>query len=52
VLEGTLRLWIGDAAYDLNPGDSIHFKSTVKHRHENLGDKPTVVLWVLTPPVF
>lgn len=52
VLEGTLRVWIGDAIYDLNPGDSLHFKSTVKHRHENLGDKPMVALWVLTPPVF
>jgi quercetin dioxygenase-like cupin family protein len=52
VLDGTLRLWIGDAIYDLNPGDSIHFKSTVKHRMENPGDKPTVYVCVLTPPVF
>jgi len=52
VLEGTLRLWIGDAVYDLNPGDSIHFDSTVKHRLENLGDESAVALWLLTPPVF
>jgi transcriptional regulator with XRE-family HTH domain len=52
VLEGTLRLWIGDAIYDLNPGDSVHFKSTVKHRLENLADNPAVALFVLTPPVF
>jgi len=52
VLEGTLRLWIGDAIHDLNPGDSVHFKSTVKHRLENPGDDPMVALWVLTPPVF
>ena len=52
VLQGTLRLWIGDAIYDLNPGDSVHFKSTVKHRLENPGDDPMVALWVLTPPVF
>ena len=52
VLEGTLRLWIGDAIYDLNPGDSLHFKSTVKHRMENPGDKPTIYLCALTPPVF
>lgn len=52
VLQGTLRLWVGDAVYDLNPGDSLHFKSAVKHRHENPGDKPMIALWVLTPPVF
>jgi transcriptional regulator with XRE-family HTH domain len=52
VLEGILRMWVGDAIYDLNPGDSIHFKSTVKHRMENPSDKPTVYLCVLTPPLF
>lgn len=52
VLEGTLRLWIGDAIHDLNPGDSVHFESTVKHRLENPGDRPMVALWALTPPVF
>ena len=52
VLEGTLRMCVGDAIYDLSPGDSIHFKSTVKHRMENPGDKPTTYLCVLTPPVF
>jgi transcriptional regulator with XRE-family HTH domain len=52
VLEGTLRFWIGDAVFDLNPGDSIHFKSTVNHRMENPGEKPTLYYCVLTPPVF
>jgi transcriptional regulator with XRE-family HTH domain len=52
VLEGALRIWIGDAIYDLNPGDSIHFESTIKHRIENLGNEPMVYLSVLTPPVF
>jgi len=52
VLEGTLRLWIGDAVYDLNSGDSIHFKSTVKHRMENPEDKPAMAFCVFTPPVF
>jgi transcriptional regulator with XRE-family HTH domain len=52
VLEGTLRMQVGDAVYDLNPGDSIHFKSTVKHRMENPSDSPTLALCALTPPVF
>jgi transcriptional regulator with XRE-family HTH domain len=52
VLEGTLRFRIGDKVYDLNPGDSIHFESTVAHRMENPGEKPTLFYCVLTPPVF
>lgn len=52
VLEGTLQFWIGDQVYDLNPGDSVHFRSTVKHRMENPGDKPTLYYCVLTPPFF
>jgi transcriptional regulator with XRE-family HTH domain len=52
VLEGTLRLQVGDAIHDLDVGDSMHFKSTVKHRMENPGDGPTLALCVVTPPVF
>ena len=52
VLEGTLRMQVGDAVYDLTLGDSIHFQSTVKHRIENPGNSPTLALCTLTPPLF
>jgi transcriptional regulator with XRE-family HTH domain len=52
VLEGKLRFWIGDGLYDLNPGDSIHFQSTVKHRMENPGSTPTLYYCVLTPTLI
>jgi quercetin dioxygenase-like cupin family protein len=52
VLEGTLRYWVGDVVYDLHPGDSIHIKSTVKHRMENPGTEPTLYFCVLTPTVL
>ena len=52
VLQGTLRLWIGDAVHDLTPGDSAHFGAMVRHRVENPGDTPTVYLAVLTPPLM
>ena len=52
VLEGTLRLQVGDEVFNLNPGDSLHFKSTVKHRMDNPGDNGTVALCVVTPSVF
>ncbi len=52
VLEGTLRIRVGDAVHDLYPGDSIHFTSAVKHRIENPGNNPTSALCALTPPLF
>lgn len=52
ILKGVLRLWIGDTFYDLYPGDSIHFASTVEHRYENRGDQPAIALWLITPSIF
>jgi len=52
VLQGVLRLWYGETFYDLYPGDSLHFKSTVKHRLENRGDEPVVLFALITPAIF
>jgi transcriptional regulator with XRE-family HTH domain len=52
VLKGTLRLQVGDEVFDLNQGDSLHFKSTVKHRMDNPSECDTRALCVLTPSVF
>ncbi len=52
ILQGVLRLWYGDTFYDLYPGDSVHFRSTTKHRLENPGDQPAVALWLITPAIF
>jgi transcriptional regulator with XRE-family HTH domain len=52
VLQGVLRLWIGDGFYDLYPGDSVYFKSTVKHRLENRSNQPVVALSMITPSIF
>ena len=52
VLDGVLRLWIGDGFYDLYPGDSVYFKSTIKHRLENRSNQPVVALSMITPSIF
>lgn len=52
VLQGVLRLWYNDTFYDLYPGDSAHYRSTVKHRMENRGDQPVVLLGLITPAIF
>jgi transcriptional regulator with XRE-family HTH domain len=52
VLDGVLRLWIGDGFYDLYPGDTVYFKSTVKHRLENRSNQPVIALSLITPSLF
>ncbi len=52
VLEGVLRLWIGDAFYDLYAGDSAYFKSSVKHRLENRSNQPVRAIGLITPSIF
>jgi transcriptional regulator with XRE-family HTH domain len=52
ILDGVLRLWIGDGFYDLYAGDSAYFVSTTKHRLENLSNQPVVALSMITPSIF
>ena len=37
VLEGALRVRVGDAAYELAEGDSLSFLADVAHGYENAG---------------
>jgi mannose-6-phosphate isomerase-like protein (cupin superfamily) len=52
VLDGSVRFWVGDAVHDLGPGDSMHIKSTVKHRLVNPGGEPATCFCVLTPTIL
>jgi transcriptional regulator with XRE-family HTH domain len=52
VLEGTLDLWVGERHLRLHPGDTFSFASTEQHRCANTTRRPTVVLWIVTPPHY
>jgi transcriptional regulator with XRE-family HTH domain len=52
VLEGRLRLTIGDATYALAPGDSYHFHAATPHGYSADGEDPVKVLWVGTLKYF
>jgi transcriptional regulator with XRE-family HTH domain len=52
VLEGTLRVQLGEREIILQEGDSISFDSTVPHRLENIGDVEVRAFWANTPPTF
>jgi transcriptional regulator with XRE-family HTH domain len=46
VLEGRLGVTVGFESYELDPGDSIAFDSSVPHRLENLGEVPVRAVWL------
>lgn len=52
VLQGQMELWIEDKHFLLNEGDSFRFGPEESHRIHNPGDIETVVVWVITPPVY
>jgi len=51
VLDGTLRLMVGEEQYLLEKGDLVYFKSVLPHSWENPSDSEIArVLWCTTPP--
>jgi transcriptional regulator with XRE-family HTH domain len=52
ILEGRLKVSVGDEVYFLSPGDSIWFPSTTPHRMENVADGVTKYIWIDTPKSF
>lgn len=52
VLNGRLKVWVGDEIHFLDSGDSIWFPSTIPHRMENVAQQPTEYIWIDTPKSF
>jgi len=52
LLAGRLRYVVNGKEYRLEPGDSIHFQSSVPHGIHNDGDSPVTAVWVVTPRLF
>ncbi|MDQ2979863.1 MAG: cupin domain-containing protein [Acidobacteriota bacterium] len=44
VLSGTLRISVGDAVFDLGPGDRLYVPAGTRHAAEVVGDKTVVSL--------
>ncbi|MEM8551830.1 MAG: XRE family transcriptional regulator [Pseudomonadota bacterium] len=48
VLEGSIRYQIGEGSYVLGEGDTIHFRSDIPHRWQNMADGQTRVVLVFS----
>ena len=47
VLSGTLQANVGFESYELGPGDSIAFDSSVPHEYLNKTGEPVQAVWVV-----
>src|SRR6266849_4949342 len=52
VLNGTVRLELGDGVHELETGDSIGYWSSTPHRISNAGDDTAEVMWIISPPSY
>ncbi len=51
LVSGRLRLFLDDRSFDLEAGASFRF-SGERYRWQNPGNETTVVIWVISPPVY
>jgi DNA-binding transcriptional MerR regulator/quercetin dioxygenase-like cupin family protein len=52
VLEGQLEVVLGGETYELGPGDSLFYPSSIEHGWSNPGTVTTRTVWVCTPSTF
>jgi transcriptional regulator with XRE-family HTH domain len=52
VVDGRVHVQLGSEAYELGPGDSLHYRSSTPHRVSNPGDQPAELLFVISPPSY
>ena len=52
VLEGEVRLELGDRVHEMRPGDCITYRRSTPHRVINDNDEAAEALWIIGPPSF
>ena len=52
VLSGTVQLELGGQLFELEPGDSIDYRSSTPHRVSNTGQDLAEVMWIISPPSY
>src|SRR2546429_1803485 len=52
VTAGRVHVQLGTEVYDLQTGDSVHYRSSTPHRVSNPGAETSEVLFVISPPSY
>lgn len=51
LVQGKLRMWIGEDVFDLNVGDSFRIRNE-KFKWQNPYAETAVAIWVIAPPIY
>jgi transcriptional regulator with XRE-family HTH domain len=52
VVEGKMKIQIGDKFFTLEEGDSIYYFATIPHKITSIGDKDLIIISAITPTSF
>jgi transcriptional regulator with XRE-family HTH domain len=52
VLSGRIEAQIGSDFYEMGPGDSIDYRSSMLHNFRNVGTGVAEVMWIISPPSY
>lgn len=52
VIQGEIRITVGEKTVLLRKGDSITYHSNFPHRWENVGAETAIGIWAVSPPTF
>lgn len=50
VLAGHVTTFLGDQSFEMSPGDSLDYRTSIPHGISNTGDSVAEVLWIVSPP--
>jgi transcriptional regulator with XRE-family HTH domain len=52
VVSGRVEAQVGTDKFEMGPGDSIFYRSSMPHRVANVADEDAEVVWVISPPSY
>ncbi len=52
IIEGKIRLHLGDQMFTVEKGESFYFEAKKEHYIENPGSRKAKLVWISTPPSF
>ncbi len=52
VIKGKIQVTVGDREYVLDEGDSLHFRSELRHIIKNITDHKVELISIITPPNY
>ncbi|MBW1713912.1 MAG: cupin domain-containing protein, partial [Deltaproteobacteria bacterium] len=52
ILDGWMKVEVGEETLELEPGDSLYFESSIPHRLSNERDQECKFYLIITPPKF